>query len=441
MSFKINLSIKLFYFPLLIAVIGLTFYSCKKDQKSDGDYDKVQTAKSWFQSQKDLGFSPKWDQASIKSNGSNMYVVVPSNYSINPIGNTIVKSYLVIDASSNQSFSGKIIEYVNPATQEEIAPSLFGFVFGANVEVPVLNGNVLVFDLKHTFLEGYKFNGHQKPNKLAIFKDKKSLSGTGNGAGGKQMSLDNEQADCSNWFWVVYDINTGEILSSTYLYTICTGTGEGSGGGGGGASGPSDSDIISEFKDYPYADALVKKMKTLKSDIATLIRNAFGRNDNVNITFMPDLSLIGSTIDGRNIQVAMGQNGADYTIGINPDILNKATQEYTLVTLYHEALHAYISEQKRLLGNQPGEFERQFNGIDVNGGRLIVQDDAHITMGYENFLRGMKDAILAYNPNFNVDRAFALARLGLVQLNHSDLTINNQERTSSANSTGTKCIH
>ncbi len=237
MTLKINFSIKFLLVSLFITIISIGFYSCKKNQESEGNSDKIQTAKSWFKSQKDMGFSPKWDQATVKNDGTNIYVVVPSNYSINPIGTNIIKSYLVVEASQNQSLSGKIIEYINTTVEESISRSLFGYVFGAKSEVPILKGDVLVFDLKHTFLEGFKFNGNQPPNKLAAFKDKKSSLGSGGtGVGGKQMSLDNEQADCSNWFWVVYDINTGEILSSTYLYTICTGTGEGSGGGGGAST-------------------------------------------------------------------------------------------------------------------------------------------------------------------------------------------------------------
>jgi len=222
--------------------------------------------------------------------------------------------------------------------------------------------------------------------------------------------------------------------------------GGGSGGGSGSGSGtaPSSSDITNELKAYLCAQELVEKMKTLNTDIANLIKNAFGKNDLVNINFKADPSLVGTTVDGKNLSAAIAGPTATYQVGINPDILNKSTKEYILATLYHEALHAYFAEKKRALANQPGEFERQFLGIEVNGGRLLqVVDQDHWPMGYDKFLRGIKDAILSYNPSFNADRAIAISKTGIVGLTPSEANINKQERdTTDPNNpgaTGTKC--
>lgn len=222
------------------------------------------------------------------------------------------------------------------------------------------------------------------------------------------------------------------------------GSGGGSGSGSGGGTAPSAPDITNELKDYPCAQELVEKMKTLNTDIANLIKNTFGKNDLVNINFKPEPSLVGTITDGKNLSAATAGPTATYQIGINPDVLNKSTKEYILATLYHEALHAYFAEKKRQLANQPGEFERQFLGIEVNGGRLLqVQDQDHWPMGYDKFLRGIKDAILAYNPSFDVDRAIAIAKGGIISLNPAEDKVNKQERdTTNPNNpgaTGTKC--
>jgi hypothetical protein len=39
--------------------------------------------------------------------------------------------------------------------------------------------------------------------------------------------------DCIDWYWTVYDAETGEIYSETFLYTTC---GDETGGGGGGGN-------------------------------------------------------------------------------------------------------------------------------------------------------------------------------------------------------------
>lgn len=47
-----------------------------------------------------------------------------------------------------------------------------------------------------------------------------------------------QPVSCMDWYWVVYNADTGEIISVTYLYTSCTGGCDGDGGtGGGGGSG------------------------------------------------------------------------------------------------------------------------------------------------------------------------------------------------------------
>jgi len=87
------------------------------------------------------------------------------------------------------------------------------------------------------------------------------------------------------------------------------------------------------------------------------------------------------------------------------------------------------------------EFNRQFNGMSVNGGRLIaVQNSEHTSMGYDKYIRGLADAVLTLNPGYNRDRALALAQGGIIILSASDSQTNYQERdTNKPGYTGTKC--
>ena len=124
---------------------------------------------------------------------------------------------------------------------------------------------------------------------------------------------------------------------------------------------------------------------------------------------------------------------------MNPDVLAHATKEYILVTMYHEAMHAYLAYKKAELGNTA--FAAQFSAINSNGGRtLFTAVDDHYEMAANNYLMGLRDVMIGMNPNFDPGRAASLAKYGIVFLNKTDSAVNAQERnTSLAGYTGTKC--
>ena len=168
--------------------------------------------------------------------------------------------------------------------------------------------------------------------------------------------------------------------------------------------------------------------------------NTFARNDVINITFRTDRSLIGTTTDGNESSGNFVRTQtSEQTVGLNPDVLTKSSQEYILVTMYHEALHAFFKKRSEDLTTT--EFKRLYEGVNVNGGRLLgVQDDGHLPMAYQNYVKGLKDVIMAFNPNFNQDRAWALAKYGIITLLPNDAKINAEERdTTKPGYTGTKC--
>lgn len=267
-------------------------------------------------------------------------------------------------------------------------------------------------------------------------------SENGSGTGGEDQGHPNnpiteEQAEPGDYISYYFDCN-GDLEGSAIIDNNC-----GCIGGNTGISECPTKQIKHKLDSFPCAKSLVLQMPTLNSDISNLIKNTFGKNDKINLTVEANQSLKGTSTDGQlgpSSQFTLNNNlYFDISIGINPDILKNATKEYILVTIYHEALHAYFSFKRNQLGET--EFNNQFTGMFVNGGRLIgAQDPQHWSMGYTNFVNGLRDVIIAYNPNFDRNRAYALALGGINDLTPAQLLINQKEKnTSVAGYTGTKC--
>ena len=86
-------------------------------------------------------------------------------------------------------------------------------------------------------------------------------------------------------------------------------------------------------------------------------------------------------------------------------------------------------------------FEAQFSQLNSKGGRTLFSEvNGHFELGANHYLNGLRDAIRDFNPSFDIARAAALARGGIVLINASDASINTQEKdTSKPVYTGTKC--
>ena len=97
-------------------------------------------------------------------------------------------------------------------------------------------------------------------------------------------------------------------------------------------------DTIKDSLTNPCAKALLAQAPNLNNDIAKLMRNTFGTSDKFNIT-VSNKYLIGATGSYN------GQKNGDVIncdIFLDDNMLKTATQEYILVTLYHEVLHAFL---------------------------------------------------------------------------------------------------
>jgi len=212
-------------------------------------------------------------------------------------------------------------------------------------------------------------------------------------------------------------------------------------------------DIIDSLSlKYPCAKALIAALPNLNSDLARLIYQAFDSKDGSNITFHDGspsyFTGTNSTLDGFT---------NNYNIFINPSVLTNSSNEYRLVTMYHEAIHAFLDlEHKNLSASDfaakypaikvvPRPNSTSVAGADPNdyyideGAYMTQVDPKHRTMA-DYFTDELKNAILAYNPNFPVDRATALARGGIFVNDTSNKYYNDSERdVTKGNSVGTKC--
>ncbi|MBB6108293.1 hypothetical protein SAMN05421821_102470 [Mucilaginibacter lappiensis] len=203
---------------------------------------------------------------------------------------------------------------------------------------------------------------------------------------------------------------------------------------------------------YPCTKALIAALPNLNTNIARLLYQAFDSKNSTDITFLAgdpaDFTGTDSKEDGHTI---------GYKIYINPFVLSNSSNEYRLVTLYHEALHAFlnlemeqlkeagfaakypeikVTSHSNLSGNIKNIFDYTFDeGTTVS---VVDKDPQHRTMA-EYFTDNLRDAILAYNPSFPVDRATALARCGIFN-DTSIIAANNAERdVTTGNSVGHKC--
>ena len=280
-----------------------------------------------------------------------------------------------------------------------------------------------------------------------------------------------ETGACISWYADYY--YNGEVMLSEYLGTTCDGSGGSGGSGGGGIFDPSDGGggsgggsgtetvdvpvpniIDSLSKKYPCTGALITSLPNMQSDLAKLIYQAFGSKNGDDIIFLEgDKAYF--TANSKDDGYTEYENGVG-KIYINPNVLANASNEYRLVTLYHEALHAYLDLQLLNLGedgfkakypavnivqrpNFSGNVKNQYDYYFDQGTTMAKVDPKHRTMA-DYFTDELRDAILAYNPNFPVDRATALARGGIFLNDTGNLYYNTAEKdVTKGNSVGTKC--
>lgn len=209
--------------------------------------------------------------------------------------------------------------------------------------------------------------------------------------------------------------------------------------------------IDHELNDYKCAKEIFDKLPTLNNDIAKLLQETFGVSDKVNITFIA--RNLGEKIDGKVLphskSIMVGNElYADQYIAINTTVLENSSQEYILVTMYHEVLHAYLNCQQTILGDI--EFNRKYPNIQqiylpfdnterVKKYRIKQGENYHGDIAH--FLKQLANTIISFNPKISMEEAYVMAKVGIVEDEHfsdKEVSINEEYRNGKAKN-GTKC--
>jgi len=80
--------------------------------------------------------------------------------------------------------------------------------------------------------------------------------------------------------------------------------------------------------------------QTIQTDVTNILRNTFGVNDQVNVTFtQADLT---NTTSGKDDATTDGDQLNNLTVTFNSPVIANASQEYLMETTIHEIYHAYL---------------------------------------------------------------------------------------------------
>ena len=214
-------------------------------------------------------------------------------------------------------------------------------------------------------------------------------------------------------------------------------------GGSGGGGESQNKKIIDSLKGYKCAQDILKQMPNLNNDLARLLKDTFDTNDKVNITFKAKEGM--GSVDGNKSFTEYKNGVFNTTIDLNADVLKYATQEYILVTMYHEFIHAYLSYQVSTLpyDQYTAKFPKvsEYEVKDSNGNIIkkyaLIKDHKN----YGSFIESLKNSIISFNPVITSSYAEALAKNGIVEsLTENESKINRNERDTRNNEyKGKKC--
>ncbi|MEC3878773.1 hypothetical protein [Parapedobacter sp. 10938] len=210
-------------------------------------------------------------------------------------------------------------------------------------------------------------------------------------------------------------------------------------------------DITDKLNDYPCAQALVAQLTTLDNGLAKLLDEIFGNSENFNVNFESS-DLLADDEDGTETGQGLSLDNWDNptytsTIKLNTFILENATKEYILITMYHEALHSFLRAERNRLGSTafstkyPGftEYEYTYG----NGKRTKKYKIAQTHARFAIYVDALTDAIQSFNPDMPLASARAMAKMGIVEdssLSNTEKILNGNERdVSTGNAKGTKC--
>ena len=180
-------------------------------------------------------------------------------------------------------------------------------------------------------------------------------------------------------------------------------------------------DTIEDKLTNPCAKALLAQAPNLNNDIARLMRNTFGTSDKFNITVsnysFGNTKTIAET-DCRG-SISGGVHELNCSITLNDDVINGASQEYILSTIYHEVIHAYLNVERQTL--ESVAFKRKYPfvkeqylsiGGDPVRRYIFLEGHEEFTPFIENLARSVMSLP---NTNISMEEAIAMAKSGVVE--------------------------
>ena len=201
-------------------------------------------------------------------------------------------------------------------------------------------------------------------------------------------------------------------------------------------------DIINELQNYPCAQSIVQELPNLSNDIALKMRDIFQNSDNYHIIFRAKSGL--GNIDGETRGSYSNTGTFRAVIDLNDEVLQNATKEYILITMYHEVVHAFLDYERYRLGNT--SFQNTYPyvlvGYDYDSSGNIVNRytflSGHNQLGA--FLTQLENILSSYNPNLPQETIKAIAKAGITTMTSQESQLNRNERNTLLNNyKGTKC--
>ena len=199
-------------------------------------------------------------------------------------------------------------------------------------------------------------------------------------------------------------------------------------------------DTIKDSLTNRCAKALLAQAPNLNNDIAKILRETFGTNNKYNIT-VTEKPLSG--MSGYSSFPEVKQNSIEAIIYLNSNMLGTVTQEYVLVTIYHEVIHVFLNAEHAKLGETV--FNQKYPSVTYqdypvgNGEQTRRYKLRTDHSRFDAFLEKLAQSIISFNPNFTLERARAIAKEGIVEdffISPTDATFI-QEQKNGTN--GTKC--
>jgi hypothetical protein len=249
---------------VLVFFLSLAFISCKKTSVNEQDNSliseqTISNLKNWYESQlkqttnsligskKTLKAQPNWQETKFYTteetfltpldinNSSNTHIFLETKMNSN--GQVISGKYIYIFSSLNS----KYIITKNTLTLDFLKLKFLPQNFIGSVVEADLQDNLIV---SKNIENGIVVNSNKSSIKfINTYKDKKGQTSTSNV---DEQDPYGVEIICTYWYWVVFDEN-GDVVSSTFAYSICT-----PGGGGGGGNGENGEPLSMEgiFNSY-----------------------------------------------------------------------------------------------------------------------------------------------------------------------------------------------